>query len=326
MYILWLGLLTAGGLELFWQVRFDSTISGPTSLKSIWRSHYLDLYHEGALEAAPSLQDDRFDLLLLGGSVAEQTEKALQTALEKRLGQPVHIYTLARSGQSSRDSQIKFTRLKGKPFDCVLVYNGINDVTQNYVSESDFRLDYTHCHWYASFQKRLQTGRLTLTDVGQDLSLITRSRPGPDSYHFGTTIKTDRAVARNLRYITENAKAAGSRTALMTFAWHVPDDYSLARYKAGTLDYAEGGFHIEVEFWGSPDQVPSIMRAQNEQIRILARETETILIDQENLLDGPQFFSDVCHFTPLGCETFAQNIVRRLFDEPGSATDTTLPR
>ncbi|MFP6765956.1 MAG: hypothetical protein VB858_20160, partial [Planctomycetaceae bacterium] len=322
----WIGMLAAGGLELFWQVRFDATISRPASEKSIWRSHYLDLYHEGALEAQPSLQDDRFDLLLLGGSVAEQTENALQAALEKRLQLPVHIYTLARSGQSSRDSQIKFTRLTGKPFDCVLVYNGINDVTQNYVAESAFQLDYTHCNWYASFQKRLQSRRLTLTDVGEDLSLIGRSRPGADSYHYGTKIKTDRAVARNLQYITEHARAAGSLTALMTFGWHIPDDYSLARYKAGALDYAEGGFHIEVEFWGSPDQVPAIMRAQNEQIRILARETGIILIDQEKLLDGPQFYSDVCHFTPLGCQAFADNIIRRLFDESGGTRKVARPR
>ena len=314
LYVVYLLLLAFGGLELFWRLRVGSSVVEPAGPEAIWSLYYREMDQEKVLELEPSLTDEQFDVLLLGGSVAEQVKGALQAEFEKRLDQPVHICNLARSGHSSRDSLIKYRRIQGKPFDCVLVYNGINDVPLNYVAASDFRDDYTHCGWYLTFNRRLESGQLVITDLKDDLAIIGSSRPTPAFFKYGTQVKTNRAVAQNLRQIVELAQAAGSQTLLMTFAWHLPDDYTQKRFEAGELDYGEGEFSIEVEFWGRAEHLPGIMEAQNESIRRLARETGTGLVDQAKLIKEGRYFSDVCHLTPLGCRFFAENVAASLFD------------
>jgi hypothetical protein len=312
-YAAYIGLLLYGGFCLFFWIRYQRGSPIPmTDVELVWRHHYHELWEEKLFEAKPSLSDDRYDVLLLGGSVAEQVADNLQAELEAHSKQEVRVYSVARSAHNSRDSFLKFGRLKDKEFDCVIVYNGINDVAMNYVEGSLYRDDYSHCGWYASFQRRLKAGRMSMTEISSDLLQSISRQPRPDDLQYGDNIKTARSVQSNLSSIASQAAQNGSTVVLMSFASYIPTNYTKARFRAGELDYSSGQFDMPVEQWGRVKDITKMLAVQNKAVRQLAEERKTVWVDQAELIQGPQNFCDVCHLSPAGCELFAKNTVAAL--------------
>jgi hypothetical protein len=99
----------------------------------------------------------------------------------------------------------------------------------------------------------------------------------------------------------------------MTFAYHVPADYSLEAFRAGTLDYAEGA-SLPVEIWGRPENTIAALEQHNDAVRELASQhPEVVFIDQERLMPrSGKHFLDCCHFTPEGCTVFTEHLLARL--------------
>lgn len=309
-YLCYIGVLLYGGARLFFWVRYERDSPIPvTGVERVWRHHYQELWSEGALEAQPSLDDDRYDVLLLGGSVAEQVQDELEVELQAHSSQKVRVYSVSRAAHNSRDSYNKFTRLTDNRFDCVIVYHGINDVPMNYVAESQFKDDYTHCGWYATFKLRVAAGDISIGDISHDLVETIGREPDIESLKFGDKIKTGQAFRRNLQFIAQHAKQNGSTVVLMSFASYVPTNYTYARFRAGELDYSEGAFDIPVEKWGRREDIAPIMAVHNQAARQVADEIQTVWVDQAALLQGPAYFCDVCHLSPAGCEQFARNTV-----------------
>lgn len=324
IYCAYLAVLGVVGVELFWWLRFGSVPDTPErDAEFVWRYYYPELWDSGAMDAVTSPEDATIDILLLGGSVLEQTGPLWESAVSEQTGQKVRVYNLAVSAHTSRDSLTKYGHLKGKHFDWVVVYHGINDVQLNYATDEQFKDDYTHCAWYDGMQRRIKEGRLNLISLTDSLvtNLIDRGGPTPDRYHLGRKLRTPKPFGDNVRAIVDQALTSDARMMLMTFAWHLPSGYSREEYLAGRLDYGDGHFKMLAEDWGEPSQVPILIQAHNEEIRSAAVDASgqnAVLVDAASeLAHTGKLFSDVCHLTPAGCEALVSMAVAS-FDERSS--------
>lgn len=312
-YLFYVMLLLYGGCRLFFWIRYERNSSEPMAdVDHVWRHHYEELWTENVLAAKPSLDDDRFDVLLLGGSVAEQVAEKLQAQFEAQTDQPVHVYSVARAAHSTRDSLNKFRRLSDKKFDAVIIYHGINEVSMSYIEDSKYKDDYSHCGWYRSFERRIKAGRMTISEISQDIFTTIGRAPEVENLAYGDNIKTGPAFHNNLTSITETAKRNGSTVVLMSFAWYIPANYSKARMRAKELDYVEGQYDMPVEKWGRVKDIPRMLKVHNVAARKVADEQQVLFVEQSKLLGGSDNFCDVCHLSPAGCLNFARNTVAEL--------------
>lgn len=278
---------------------------------------------EGKLDEAPRDHGDgTLDVLVLGpsvwyrvyGDVAPRFEKALA----EKLGRPVRVFNAAHSGRTTRDALLVYQRLAERRFDLVVVYHGINDVFLNNCPSAIFRSDYTHAPRYE--QLRLldrhpehrwfvlpYSLRYLRSRVWEKLQL--EDRPKRESAHLGATLMTPPAFRANLQAIIDLARQRHEQLLLLTFAWHLPENYSEEAFVAKTLDYDR---HIHrLLTWGTPEGVSAGMHAHNAVIRDLAGENPDLLFaDMEKLMPGGQrHYDDVCHLTPKGCEVFVDLLI-----------------
>jgi hypothetical protein len=311
-YPLYIALLVFGGAKLYWLLQYGVPPSRSLTGDDIWRRYYRELWDSGVYNAEIGPNDGHFDVLLLGGSVLEQVANRLEDELRGELGDRVRVWKLAKSAHTSRDSFHKFSKLRDKSFDLIVIYHGINDTRMNCCPEADFRDDYSHCQWYASF-----AGRLAGTAPRPPFTALTfrgKIPLGEQSeavLDYGRTIKTGPAFRKNLETIVAAAHTARTPVVLMSFAWHIPEDYSRDRFERGALDYGDGEHRLPVELWGRPDAVGATIEVHNAAVRALATRYDNVLfIDQRELLprDG-RYFSDVCHLTADGCAAFVDNFM-----------------
>lgn len=321
--VIYVGFLVGLGwlaLKSFWSVRSGVPLN---EAPLIWDQYYPELRRKGVMTARLEPSDGSFDVLLLGASVLEPgwgaIEQHLRNQLEARCGNRYRLFNLAASGHTSRDSLQKYSHLEQQRFDLVIVYHAINDVRMNNCAPGTFQLDYSHCAWYRSFQKRLATGRLSL-DPGDQLlavtDLIDLGAPEENLREFGRDIKTPPAFRRNLEEMLAVAKQRGDRLVLMTFASHLPADYSLEAFKQQRLDYQYRSDRRSclAEMWGEPDNVRRTLAAHNEVLRELAREhPDAPFVDQEaGIPPKGKNFVDLCHLTDEGSRLWVENLLPEL--------------
>jgi hypothetical protein len=274
--------------------------------------------------ARPNHADQFHDILLLGGSVLHpdwgQVEDELRDQLTSRGHRNVRIFNLARPAHSSRDSLLKYASLGSSGFELVVFYHGINEARTNNVPPDLFRDDYSHYAWYevanglAPYHgSAVFALPFTLTTLVTWIrQAATKDRyvprvPRPEWTPFGAEAKSSVPFARNLEAIAAMAAARGDPLLVMTFATHMPADYSLRAFEKHRLDYAR---HREpIETWGEPHNVLAAVARRNDAVRALAaRRSDVSLIDQARLMPGSgRYFDDVCHFTRAGSARFVRN-------------------
>jgi hypothetical protein len=106
---------------------------------------------------------------------------------------------------------------------------------------------------------------------------------------------------------------------LMTFAWHIPPDYTLQKFGDDQLDYAHKGKNrCAAELWGKAEHVAHALRLQNDEIRALAVDWRARggtsaelpgvqLLDMDDRLPHTgENFIDPCHLTETGSAAFVQ--------------------
>jgi hypothetical protein len=137
---------------------------------------------------------------------------------------------------------------------------------------------------------------------------VPTGEPRPSWTQYGADPRSVASFSDNLETVLSLAAARGDRVVLMTFAVHIPQDYSLEAFQQKRLDYVL--YRKPVEDWGRPADVIKTVNAQNEVVRRLAaRHPEALLVDQAALMDGTaRFFNDPCHLTVAGASQFAANI------------------
>lgn len=301
--------------RLFWRISSGVPLTRRPDVSEVWNHFYPEIRESGVETAS---RPGSIEVLLLGGSVLQQAEGAIQAALREKYGNAVRVYSLARSAHTSRDSYWKSQRLAARMFDLVIVYDGINDARMNCCPKDVYRDDYTHCVWYRELARRLAAGRVTIPDLVSDVQAkgLALERPTEAELDFGLDVKTANAFRSNLEAILDRAHAPGQKTVLMTFATDIPSDYSRKEFERGGFGYGKGGYHLAVELWGRPEGVRKAMVIQNAIIHELAKgRDDVILVDQDRLLkkDG-SIFCDPCHLTDVGCRAFAANIMAALPD------------
>lgn len=326
-----LAILLLGG-ELvsrgFWMLDCGAPL---LSRKTLWYAHYPQLRTSGVENAADSKVDGAYDVVILGGSTISDEFGSigaeLGARLKARLNRPVRVFNLAYPAHNSRDSMLKHRWLADQRFDLVVVYDGINDTRMNNAPPEVFRDDYAHCHWYecvnrldrhpALYQSALPfTLQFAAERSAEFVGLaqyVPRGNPSEEWLEHGKNIRTRRTLQQNLGEIVATARERNERVVLMTFAYHVPANYSREAFVAGKLDYNDARA-CPVELWGKPANVAAALQQQNEAVRELAAQNpDVVFVDQERLLvRSARHFDDCCHLTPAGCVQFAKNIVAKL--------------
>jgi hypothetical protein len=266
-----------------------------------------------------------FNLLLLGGSVLTedwgQVPECLNEKIKDVLGKAPNVVNLAAAAHSSLDSLYKYEWAGGKRFDMVAFYQGINEVRANNVPPEIWKKDYSHYSWYDEVNFYFRHPWLRKTGlmlpyfmkhllVQLDREVINRDgyvpehSPRPEWVEYGVDIKTMESFRDNLNGIIDIAKGRQEPLMVMTFAYFSPEGKGLD---------ADSPFVKFTEIWGDGENVIRGIKAHNEVIRELARKDDVIFLDQEKLMGGrKEYFTDICHFSLEGSETFAGNMATKI--------------
>ena len=291
-----------------------------------YRLHYPELYTRNILQSSRS--PDELQVLLLGGSVAEQVGDALSAALTQQLNRPVRVHNAAVSAHTTRDSLNKLQWLceQGAGFDLIVIYHGINEVRMNCIPDDAFRDDYAHCQWYRSFDRLKRHRTLSMGNVAEDTldRTIGLGPPDIDAFEYGAKIKTGPAFHSNLEQMIAMAHEHQTPVVLMTFATYWVDNYSREAMEAGTLGYARGQYGLATELWGAPENVHRGVNVHNEQVVAVARKhPEELFVDMASALTELPLFSDVCHLSPAGIDRFVEILSSQLATDWKFPTETT---
>lgn len=319
LYLLLILLSLELASRLFWTIRHGVSFLSP----NLFYAFYPEL--EPVASPSDDHSEDAIDILLLGGSVLHEDFSTVPWMLRRRLeaktGRPVRLHNLAMAAHTSRDSSLKYEFLKDGKFDLVLFYHGINEARANNSPPAMFRDDYSHYSWYANIQ-RLQAHRespylvlpYTLvylwSAVSETIGLtkhVSIQDPRAEWLVYGHQVKSARSFRMNLERILERAEERGEPVLLMTFATHVPPNYTHWRFLRRKLDYSSHG--LPIELWGLPAHVQDAVRKHNAIVEQLAREHGTLFVDQDHLIPKTrEYFNDICHLTPRGGREFVTNI------------------
>ena len=301
------------------------------SRKSLLYAYYPQLRTTGVENTGLTKPEGAYDILILGGSTISAEygaiDKQIAESLEKRLDRPVRVFNLACAAHNSQDSMLKYRWLADQRFDLVVVYDGFNDARMNNAPPDVFRADYSHCHWYQCvnrldehpvlLQSALPFTLLFAADrcagaVGLT-QYIPREQPSAAWIEHAKDIRTRATYQRNLREIITAASERHERVVVMTFAYHIPANYSLVAFVAGELDYSDPNA-CPVELTGKPAYVIAALEQHNDAVRELAAQHPgVVFVDQDRLMvRGRKNFEDCCHLTPAGCTQFAENILAAL--------------
>ncbi len=273
-------------------------------------------------------------VLLLGASVLNQTfgdvPPRLRSALESLWKTEVRVVNVSMLGHGTLDSYYKYRALAGRRFDLVVVYHGINELRANNVPPESWRDDYGHYAWYdeINFYFRHETWQrwpFVLPFFSKHLAIeidrsVLRRRvylsllaPDASWLRFGASIKSAPVFRRNIERILDLAAARRQLVLLMTFAHHLPADYSLERFQRGEFGYGSwaGSTPSPVELWGTPEYVRAGLAEHDRVLRALHTEhPEALFVDQDARLGAdPANFVDVCHLSPEGVDRFVAGIV-----------------
>jgi len=258
---------------------------------------------------------DQYDVLMLGGSVLVgdwgTVTKQLKHQLEPVVNKKVNIINMAASGHTTLDSLYKYRVAEKKRFDLVVIYHGINEVRANNVPPEYWKDDYSHYSWYRElgFYFRfpfLQKMGLILpyrlnrfwVRYHKD-KLVHLHDPRPEWLEYGAKIKTARTFRKNLEQIIQIADQKQEPLLVMTFAY-APQLVNMYRERHYTM-------------WGIPDNVVKGIDAHNDAILDLSKHHHFLFVDQKKRIKPTRInFRDICHFTDVGAQRFAKNIVEEV--------------
>jgi hypothetical protein len=131
-------------------------------------------------------------------------------------------------------------------------------------------------------------------------------------------LKTPPVFASNVEAVMGLAESRDHPFLLLTYTYYVPDGYSNERFLAQDLDYSFAEESVATEVWGWSHHVSAAIEAHDAVIREIAAEhPEVLFFDMERFMpkDGKHFI-DICHWTDLGQQRFAQGIVEALKSRP----------
>lgn len=319
-------LLVVASMELmsrgFWMLMAGV---GPLDSRAVEHAFYREL--RKAEHASPQRGDGVVDVLLLGGSVLTHAygdvHAELKRALAERLDRPYELYSMARSGLTSRDSLLKYRLLEDERFDAVFFYHGINELRANNAPPARFRSDYGHMSWYRktnlvmahptlarwfTLPFTVHVGAIAAAEAMGFLPAIGIRRPRPEYLEYGADLKSVVPFERNVREVVEIARGRGDPLILASFAFYVPEGYSLAAFEAHALDYRYFGNSVPLEVWGLPENVVAGLEAHNRVLRSLRPEVPRFLDLEAAIPKQGRYWRDPCHLASDGARLLAGSV------------------
>jgi hypothetical protein len=316
-WLLYVAVLIEGTCRCYWSFVYRVPL---TDMRQIFESRfYPELRTSGAWTTSIRLDDEHFDVLMLGGSVLAPEygtiDAKLRDVLTRKTGQSVRVFNAACAGLTSRDSLLKYRALAGREFDLVVFYHGINDARMNNCPREQFRDDYTHGSWYAridALERRRELNSWVTPFTLQHLAIgvlderpfafyLPRNAP-PDGRWFdhGLDVKTAVPFESNVREVLELARARGAQVLLPTFVLFMDPDYEKNDKSVRAKQYRMGDGLVGL--WGTPQGVRKAVGIHNNALRKLAGEYDHATLAE---MDGcaphdPIHFFDVCHLTDAG--------------------------
>jgi hypothetical protein len=227
----------------------------------------------------------------------------------------------------------------GYDFDLVIFYHGIDDARANNYPREVFRDDYTQFSYYQRFwpafnwiEQNPRLSRSFLVSWVMKLALGAKSILAPEFQREAPynnplddpwraeagDLKTPPVFANNVEAVMALAESRDQSLLLLTYTYYVPKGYSNERFLAQDLDYSFAEESVATEVWGWSHHVQAAIEAHDAVIRkIAAGHPEALFFDMERFMpkDGKHFI-DICHWTDLGQERFAQGIVEALQSRP----------
>ena len=260
-------------------------------------------------------------ILTLGGSAMfnrRMTERMI-AAWRDVFPTPTEVVGAALRTHTTRANVIKYEYHFSKyRFDYVLFYEGVNDLWANNVEPRRFSWDYSH-------QNPWGHRNLLLDNVMLARLVYNYLNPGrgklPGAASNQANFMAEMSFESNLRTLVASIRAHGGKPVLMTFAWYIPENYSLDLFSAGALDYNNPMRYdyCPAELGGDVAYVRSGLQRNNAIIRRLAAELDVDLIEQdESLRDDPRNFGDPVHLSEIGTDRFIANLTRYFRRESGA--------
>lgn len=313
--------------RVFWKIKYRLPLSKPDK---VLNAFYPELTEFDWRYEELTSNEDALDILLLGGSVLNRywgtIEQDLREQLTAQLKRPVRIYNMAEIGHTSRDSYLKYVVLEEQQFDLIIFYHGINESRANNVPADLFKDDYSHYSWYEtvnmlkeyhnrSFLALPYTLKLLYVQLKEKLETVryvSMDGPRKDWIKFGENVKSASSFKKNLQALIAMADTRNETILLMTFATHLPENYSQKLFNAQALDYS---LHLSyVELWGNPTHVKKAVDRHNDVIRGIKQQYDHLLfVDQAKLMPKSQrYFNDICHLTAKGSTIFNDNMIEKI--------------
>jgi len=266
------------------------------------------------------------DILMLGASVLHNPNQDAAVPLQMFLaadpafkGKKIHIYNIAKSAQTTRDSLFKYEYLAPRHhFDLVIVYHAINDTRANNCPPGMFREDYSHYSWYdeLNFYHRYRVFFRAGTYIPYFFYIAARrieakfskqvyvptGEPKPEWVRYGADVKSAESFRRNMEGIAAIAARNRQKLLLVTFASLLPKDYNIEKFRRERTN----SFAAPVELWGAPANVVHGISTHNEITReVAAGKPGAALLDMARLYPyRKDFFIDICHFSDSGMKVF----------------------
>lgn len=297
----------------------------------------------------PHVPEGHFRILTLGASafVTRDFPRRFEDSLSnapffRQRGTRPRVVSTGVPAHMTFDSMWKYDHwYRGYDFDLVIFYHGINDARANNYPAAHFRDDYTQLPYYRRFAPMFDwierhpalSRSFTLTwglSLFRSASLrlapaFQREAPYNDPRDDpwlteGATIKTAPIFEANLRGVLRLADERGQRLLLLTYAYHLPEDYTHERFQARQTGYTFMEESVATEVWGLPENVVRAIEAHNAVVRkVAASRPDVLFFDMERFMPKDrEHFIDICHWTDLGRERFTQGVLQAL----GSLPDT----
>ncbi len=206
-------------------------------------------------------------------------------------------------------------------FDYVLIYHAINDLWASNVPKEDFREDYSHLDpWYR------RSGLLNDYLVARYSYNLLSGRAGvfPRENSNAADFASLATFEQNMRQLVDIVVDKGGVPVLMTFAWHIPENYTLRKFRRYELGYNNPEHYDEcpVELWGEPAFIREGMTRSNDIVRRIAREYQLPLIDLEQSLSADiENFGDVVHLSEIGTDRLIEVVGSRLVELEATRID-----
>lgn len=270
-------------------------------------------------------------VLVLGSSTMfnRHMGERLKVALQQKTGKKIELLDAGIRSHTTRADVMKLQLLAPYQWDVVLFYNGINDLWTNHVLPENFHADYRQLDpWYRrnlvldnsllaryiynTFYWQLRAiNKKTGQPFFPDYQFVFPKKPYINAANFASLP----AFSANLEQIIAISRSIGAKPVLMTFAFHLPDNYSRQAFLDKSLDYSNPDNYDsrDVFNWGPPDYVREGLSRENAIIHDVAKKQDVTLIDVDAKMSGQGgWFGDVCHFNDAGVEMFTALVAEAL--------------